>query len=731
MYLKQLLAAAVAGSLGLVAWGETVIKPQGLKDARSTFAIVADTPTWQACKDEISEFAAQLGSEELPTFVVYDNWKRPEQVKKVIKDLYKKHRLEGVMFVGDVPVAMVRKAQHLTSAFKMSEKSDWWESSVPSDRFYDDFDLVFDYIRPDSVHKSFHYYDLAATSPQQIKCDIYSARVKPIKGPGMGDANEQVRHFFRKATAQHKEGNKLDQFYSHTGDGSYSNSLNAWTTECQTLREQMPGTFDSPVAPGRARFTRYSFAPYTKEDIITQVTRPDLDLTIFHEHGVPERQYTGSMPATDDAEDHAEIIRYTLHEQARRNMKNRPEDWAKIEKKALAAGLTPEWWSDYEDQKAIEADSLLDAKTGILLTDITEFKPNSRMVIFDACYNGDFREDDCIASRYIFADGNTVTTFGNSVNVLQDKQANEMLGLLWAGARVGQWAQETNILESHILGDPTYRFVSSAADVDGAELCRAPYTDGAAELAMLQSPYADVRNLAMHRMWRNDAKGLSELYKKVFLTSPVAMERFTALSLLEKINDQNYRDVLPKALNDPNEFIRRTTVTRMGKVGLDEYVEPLVEMYFDDTQAERVVWQIESNIKAFSEDAFNRAIARHEGTERAKKLRDAFAQQKSSIEGIMGAGPQANWRRIYTQSLRMNNIHPGLDGFLALAEDENVDEDLRLTMIEALAWYDESYRRDDIRAVCDRLRKKGPSKAIRAQAERTYYRLNNPNPSNK
>ncbi|MDE6371198.1 MAG: hypothetical protein K2K92_06885, partial [Duncaniella sp.] len=386
MYLKQLLAATIVGSLGLGAWGETVIKPQGLKDARSTFAIVADTPTWQACKDEISEFAAQLGSEELPTFVVYDNWKRPEQVKKVIKDLYKKHRLEGVMFVGDVPVAMVRKAQHMTSAFKMSEKSDWWESSVPSDRFYDDFDLVFDYIRPDSVHKSFHYYDLAATSPQQIKCDIYSARVKPIVGPGMGDANEQVRHFFRKAVAQHKEGNKLDQFYSHTGDGSYSNSLNAWTTESQTLREQMPGTFDSPVAPGRTRFTRYSFAPYTKEDIIAQVTRPDLDLTIFHEHGVPERQYTGSMPATDDAEDHAEILRYTLHEQARRKLKNSPEEWAKIEKKALAAGLTPEWWSDYDDPKAIEADSILDAKTGILLTDITEFKPNSRMVIFDACY---------------------------------------------------------------------------------------------------------------------------------------------------------------------------------------------------------------------------------------------------------------------------------------------------------------------------------------------------------
>ena len=35
-----------------------------------------------------------------------------------------------------------------------------------------------------------------------------------------------------------------------------------------------------------------------------------------------------------------------------------------------------------------------------------------------------------------------------------------MLGLLGMGARVGQWAKLTNILESHITGDPTLRFQS-------------------------------------------------------------------------------------------------------------------------------------------------------------------------------------------------------------------------------------------------------------------------------
>ena len=42
------------------------------------------------------------------------------------------------------------------------------------------------------------------------------------------------------------------------------------------------------------------------------------------------------------------------------------------------------------------------------------------MVIFDACYNGYFREKDYIAGRYIMSEGKCVTTFANSVNVLQD-----------------------------------------------------------------------------------------------------------------------------------------------------------------------------------------------------------------------------------------------------------------------------------------------------------------------
>ena len=92
------------------------------------------------------------------------------------------------------------------------------------------------------------------------------------------------------------------------------------------------------------------------------------------------------------------------------------------------------------------------------------------------------------------SEGKCVTTFANSVNVLQDKMANEMLGLLGMGARVGQWAKLTNILESHITGDPTLRF-QSINEVDANALFKEPYNESRM-LELLQSPYADIQNFA-------------------------------------------------------------------------------------------------------------------------------------------------------------------------------------------------------------------------------------------
>ena len=309
----------LCGALALQA--QTFVKP-AMKVTETSFAVITDKGTYQACEADLKAYQETLGAEGLPTFIVYNDWKKPEDVKKVIAKLYKKNNLEGVVFVGNVPIAMIRKAQHMTSAFKMDEKEfPMRESSVPSDRFYDDFDLQFDFLKRDSAETNFFYYNLAIESPQKIQCDIYSARIKAVDNGE--DAYTQISRYLKKAIAEHKSGNKLDQFFSYTGDGSYSNSLVAWTPETHTIREQMPKVFDRE---GRARFIRYNFSEYPKDDVINMLKREDLDLSIFHEHGVPERMYLSGSAATQTWNAHMDAMKYYWRGLARR-YENRPKDF--------------------------------------------------------------------------------------------------------------------------------------------------------------------------------------------------------------------------------------------------------------------------------------------------------------------------------------------------------------------------------------------------------------------
>lgn len=705
---------------------QTIVKP-GMNVKHSSFAIIADEQTWKECSVELRAYQQVLEEESLPTFVVYDKWKNPEAVKKVILSLYKKHKLEGVVLVGDIPVPMIRKAQHLTSAFKMDEDIDWHESSVPSDRFYDDFHLEFDFVKKDSLHPSCFYYELGVHSPQLIRCDIYSGRIKPIAN-GV-NKYEQIRNYLQKVVKAHRQNNCLDQFFSYTGHGSYSNSLTAWVPEAYNLREQMPGVFDKE---GRARFMRYCFTPYPKNDIINMIKRSDLDLAIFHEHGLPDRQYFSDIPETSSLEEHIKQIKASRRKYVRNWTSNRNLLEKEYQKATTIYGFDSTWYGGYDNPDIILQDSLEDIRMGLSLPEVTEVSPNVRMVIFDACYNGDFREDDYIAARYIFSAGECVTTFANSVNVLQDKQANELLGLLGLGARIGQWAQLTNILESHITGDPTVRFTSFDSTVDASVLCQRPYVE-AEMLSLLQSPYADIQNLALHRLYENDYEDISALLRRTFETSSLAMVRYTCFSLLEKLNDSNFQEILIPALNDSYEFIRRSAVRRMISVGKNEYLPHLVKAYIEDRHAARVVFNIALGLNVFDEEPLKEAIEnvlnnsyiRNKDDVR-RQLMKAYASRYASDEAILERKAKEKMRLLYVSSLRNYPIHGSVGTYLKLLQEPSESDEFKLSLLRSLAWYKYSYKRPEIMRVCNELRRnKRLLDTIRQEAERTYYRLKN------
>ena len=352
------------------------------------------------------------------------------------------------------------------------------------------------------------------------------------------------------------------------------------------------------------------------------------------------------------------------------------------------------------------------------------------MTIFDACYNGDFRENDYIAGRYIFSEGKSVVCFANSVNVLQDKQANEMLGLLGLGARVGQWAQLTNILESHVIGDPTFRFTSNDPSVNLSEWISKPYSEAEA-LRNLDSKYADVQNLAMHQLYRNGYSGISNLLVKKYRTSPFAVVRYTALALLINVNDKNLQEILKESINDSNEFIRRTTVRFMAFVGLSDYVPLLVKEYAENYFSERERFDIGMKMRVFDEKVVKKAVdevmAQSYVTDK-KELAEVLLKENeyktSADEHIFDKTGKKGYRISYINSLKNENIHASVDGFLKLILDNEEEERVRCAMLESLAWFKWSYRRHDIMNACEQLMNQTSVPAgVRECAERTYYRL--------
>ncbi len=711
----------MALTVGLTAQAKQIETPS--IEGSTSFAVIVDKVTFEKCHPELMLYKQTIESEGLPTLIVAEEWTTPEQVREEIISLHKSHNLEGCVFVGQIPIPMIQRAQHLTTAFKMDErKHPIEEASVPSDRYYDDFDLVFDRME-DPAQGLMHFFAMNPTSPQYIECDIYSARIKPQASNG--DPYAQVSAYLKKAIKEHKSKNEFDQFLSYTGHGSHSNSLVAWRSEQQIIAEQFGDRFKHR---NNARFTRYTMQPYMKYDCIREMRRDDLDFMIYHQHGDYFRMYVSGDPYTATTDEHIEQMEYRL-----RSLYHRSPESAR--KQAEQWGLDSVWYNNAAAPEMIEKDSLLDLKQGIILEEINDIRPNVRMVFFDACFNGDFRNDDFIAGKFIFSEGKCVVGWANSVNVLQDKTSYDLMGLLGYGARIGVWAKHINILESHIHGDPTLAFFSPEAERYNINTI-VHNNDPKFWVEQLSNQLPDIQCLAMIRLLELDYEGISELLLQKYMQSPYAVVRGTAMRLSERLDDENYKQILMKAWSDEYEFIRRIAVTRMGQVGDEDFIPLLIESYIKDNNSIRVMFQTTFALASFDRDKVMAAInqrfekATFHNAERYKEEILRYVDQKTADNGEPSAlrnftdKEEKRWRPFYIAALKNHPYHQFTDTFCKVLDDESESEKIRVLMAEALAWFNISVNKEQIAATCKQLLDKGGmSEELTREVTRAYSRL--------
>ncbi len=665
--------------------------------AANTFAIFADEQTYLHCQSALGQYRDVLISEGLDARIYHADWQSPDEVKDIILALASKKRnpLEGAVFVGDVPIVMVRGGQHLTTAFKMDEERyPMQESSVASDRFYDDFDLDFEFIARDTVDTARYFYKLTSKGSQTLRPEIYTGR---IRVPAFMTANGADRYaliskYLLKAVAAHRESNVLDNMQFFYGSGYNSEDMNVLREKVFASEEEFPYTV------GRAssrRFLNFHQEEQMKWTLFSELQRPETDFFQFSEHGGPEVQYISGFPERQSLVRQIEDLHYAVAT----GKKGR----AALD--SIALHIDPAFLSDSAVSVLRAADSLRNRHKDIYQEEIAAISSNPRVIVLNACYNNSFHDPEgYIAGAHIFSDGRCIAVQGNTVNVLQDKFENKLVGLLSLGIRVGLWQKEFSYLESHLAGDPTFRFSPAPQDEALSEQLYRDLVHKPLDIKTwkryLKSESPILRSAALVHL---AYAGVTDKALSMLRNDPSSMVRMHALNIL--LDTPQIEEALIAGLNDPYELILRHSVRAAcdyAAPGADSCVYKAVQHLASyHTELVRVQFYAQSYRRITNPES--------DLAEEAATAANLSLKPRKRISSI--------------RTFRNNNYIPAIDALVEVLADNNDDPSVRLVCAEALGWYDRSYARqriiNDLSALDTRLY---PEELV-AEIEKTIKRL--------
>ena len=668
---------------------------------RDGFAIVIDQESYNQAQAEVEAYAQCVEQlHGLKTFTVIDRWGVPDSIRAELIRLHtqKESPIVGAVFVGDIPVAMIRDGQHMTSAFKMNQAQPRKESSIPSDRFYDDFGLQFQYLDRDS-DAAYFYYSITPESDQRLHPDIYSGRIHPTDAGGTS-RYDKLRAYLKKAVTEKQRQRSLEKMFFFSGHGYISESKVARMDEKAAWFEHFPQLREGNR--NRISYMDHSDHNPVKEQLMGEVMRTDLDLAVLHHHGYWDTEYFNGAKPIVTVQQAKDFIRKALRQHIV-SAKERGRDWQKAQKDYQARFDVPSsWLTDVFDPQLAEKDSLEDAAEDLHLEDfaVYGYQPNAPVVVIDACFCGSFHREDCIANEYIFQPGTTVAVVANTVNVLQDKWSDRLIGLIAKGGCVGDIARFSTYLESHVIGDPTFRFTPTGehADVDHLILENNP----SAWKKLLKSQDADLRSLAIEQLCHFGKMSSAEL-RQIYETSSQGLVRLMALTKIADYADDNAIAVIQQASQDAYEMVQRTSIRLIHDSGDDRLIPALIAICIENNTSDRVNFDGRMTLGVFPKDKLMDEFARqfdapevqtiHKDTIRALIARTIERYSDSKAKEIEALDTSTNVKEIKfaIRSQRNDLVHAYVPFFLDYVEKKTTDPELQVMILEALGWHPRSY----------------------------------------
>ena len=700
----------------------------------TSFAVVIDAATYEKCHAEVAAYRDALQKDGLAVYTISADWTSPEEIRAELAKLYKsnskKMPLEGCVFIGDVPYVSVQNAQHMTTAFKMNEERfPIDEASVTSDRFYDDLNLSFEFIKRDSLDNLRYYYKLSENSAQHLNPSFYSGRIHYPEQMG-GDKYEATAKYLRKVVAERERQEKIDYMVTFAGAAYNSDCLVTWMDERVMLDEIFPQlSRNDHRALKQLNFRMNNYNMTYK--LFAELERDEVDIMLFNEHGSPDKQHISGEGQIDSFNARLEALRYTVYSAIRREERKGEKGDVEGAKAYFKERyhLSDKFFEEYYNPTPSTKDP-----DDLNLEDLNSHTLNPRFVVFNACYNGSFHQPGYVAGSYIFGDGRTVVAQGNTVNVLQDRWTYEMFGLLTHGVRVGQYNRMVATLEGHIIGDPAFRFAPTVEGTLAQDMVTKKVVKGknvSYWTALLDAPNADVQSLALRMLADGGAISAKELLNK-YRTCNYATTRMECLKLIMRFGYcEAAIAAVSEALYDSYEVVRRNAATYAWMLGAEELADEISDVLINYPESQRVGFILNRAMEMLPEQvamaAFDKAAAathypEKENIEALRKYQMRSQKTKhSEMDDLFNNEEKLAARISAIRGVRNNTYHEYVPQMIALVNDEAQPVELRVAVVEALGWFVASPRKAEIIAACEAL--KSTDKALMAEAQQTINRL--------
>ena len=721
------------------------------KPGRASVAVVIDQDSYRQTEDAVNEYVDAMELDGKTGILLIDEWGVPDSIRVRLETLHREKALEGAVLIGDIPVPMIRDAQHLSSAFKMDQKRDWKESSIPSDRYYDDFHLQFNFLSRDKDRKDFFYYSLAPESPQQIRSDIYTARIKPAQGQ---DKYKAIADFLRKAvrtkkaaieaagakasvssntaatattdqaTGRGTNGLALaepDRVMFFAGHGYNSESMVSRMNEYKALHEQIPSV-NKPG--GKVDFINFDFDKSVKTRLLSALGDEDLDVALLHHHGYNDMQLLNGSPYESTPDGWLALARNYFREKMRssRNPEATRKDFIK------RFGIPGEWLDEASDPELIIKDSLYDRSMDIYTDDIDRYDIKARFVLFDACFNGAFTEADYVVPHYLFSEANnTVAALAHSVNTLQDVWTDALVGLFDEGVCAGNIFKHVWSLENHLFGDPTFHF-GAVSDLDRKVSMKEEKAGIWRKLLKSESTPCDVKCLAVRVLTRNGNITGEELLD-LQRNSGSGIVRLAAFNGNVELAGNCLTEAISLGLDDSYELLQRLSARYAGYNQSPELDEQIVRLYVDPLTPTRVMFQLKAplvDIETGKATELVRKYGHWKGDEGLDSLIDYLEvcgkSLSADLANLESDSPNARNARLFIRSQRNQcraDILDALQTFFAKTDDPAI----KLQIAELLGWYRYSYAREKALGICRSLHSAESDPTIRDEFRRSISRL--------